>query len=176
MQYLYRAYDESGQLLYVGISGKWSERLHQHERTSDWMTQTDYVKIERFETRAEVSRAEKRAVEQERPKYNRQYSQDYESPGNHFQQIKLWFKTGTTDAKHSALLFSMTDDFNHLGWEFKKNRSRDIAWLMLSNYDYLAAHDYVICRNCDAISRHGQFQYWMELVEEEMKRGEFYDA
>jgi len=175
MQYLYRAFDSSNRLLYVGISGKWSERLHQHERESEWMELTDYVKIERFDTRQEVSEAEKLAIVNEKPIYNKQYNQEWESPQNHFQKLKRWLIDGVADERHIHLIYSMLQDFEDERWGLKKKRSSDVAWSIQASYDYLVAHGYLDCRNCEAIESHQMFQSWAGITDLEISERGYYD-
>lgn len=175
MQYLYRAFDRNNRLLYVGISGKWSERLHQHERESKWMERTDYVKIERFDTRDEVAEAEKRAVVDEKPIYNKQYNQEWESPQNHFQKLKRWLSEGASDQKHLYLIQSMLQDFEEEQWGLKLKRSSDVAWSMQASFGYLNAHGLIECRNCEAIDAHDMFQSWAGKTDAEISERGYYD-
>lgn len=67
---LYRHFDESGALLYVGISLSAMQRMEQHRDRSGWFDQIANVKIERYPTRQDALRAEENAIRSERPKYN----------------------------------------------------------------------------------------------------------
>jgi excisionase family DNA binding protein len=68
--YLYRHFDENGQLLYVGISLGAIERLRQHSFGSDWFDEIRTITMETFETRAEALEAERKAIKKENPKHN----------------------------------------------------------------------------------------------------------
>ena len=67
---LYRHFDENGALLYVGISLSAVQRLKQHEK-SGWFEEIASVTIESFDTRELALLAEKEAIEQEFPMYNK---------------------------------------------------------------------------------------------------------
>lgn len=69
---LYRHFDASGELLYVGISLSAIGRLAQHKRRASWASQIANVTIETFPTRKEALRAEAQAIVTENPKYNLQ--------------------------------------------------------------------------------------------------------
>ena len=70
---LYRHYDSSGRLLYVGISNNHIARLGQHRDAAQWFHLIDSVKIEHFKSRAEALEAERQAIQNEDPKYNIQH-------------------------------------------------------------------------------------------------------
>jgi excinuclease UvrABC nuclease subunit len=78
MQTLYRFYDAQGVLLYVGITKFFEPRLKQHYKNAEWFFDTASVKLEHFQTRQEVERAETQAIEQESPLYNIAKSVDKE--------------------------------------------------------------------------------------------------
>lgn len=175
MQYLYRAFDSDDKLLYVGISGRWSERLHQHEKTSEWMELTDYVKIEKFDTRDAVSEAERTAVEQEKPVYNKQYNQEYESPQNHFQKLKRWFFEGGDDEVHYDIINQMRRSFIEAKFSRKRKKSYDVAWAFFSAFPYLDFNGYIECRNCRAIYSHKMYESWAGISDEAAERNGYYD-
>tara|TARA_Y100000296_G_C5155790_1_gene248991 strand:- start:137 stop:670 length:534 start_codon:yes stop_codon:yes gene_type:complete len=70
MQNLYRHFDSSNRLLYVGISLNAINRLSQHNKNSHWADEISHVEIEKFETRQEAIRAETKAFDNESPAYN----------------------------------------------------------------------------------------------------------
>ena len=70
MTNLYRHYNTTGILLYVGISISAIKRLSEHAVQSRWFNQIAVIKIEKFETRKEAQLAEKQAIEQESPLFN----------------------------------------------------------------------------------------------------------
>jgi predicted GIY-YIG superfamily endonuclease len=67
---LYRVFDVSGKLLYVGISQNPDVRLGQHSQTKPWWVAVAERKIEWHETRAEAAAAEKVAIKSEMPHWN----------------------------------------------------------------------------------------------------------
>lgn len=67
---LYRHFDVDGVLLYVGISLNALLRLAQHQAASAWFLEITRVEIELFADRSAALEAEKRAIRDERPKYN----------------------------------------------------------------------------------------------------------
>lgn len=68
-QSLYRHYDSSGTLLYVGVSLSVLVRLKQHE-ASHWFGSIARVEIQRFTNRQAVLEAERVAVATENPLHN----------------------------------------------------------------------------------------------------------
>ncbi len=68
---LYRHYDSDGDLLYVGVSLSTVQRLMHHRGVSKWFDQIARIDIERFATRGEALDAERRAIRDESPIYNR---------------------------------------------------------------------------------------------------------
>jgi hypothetical protein len=68
--WLYRAFDEAGELLYVGITGNVSGRMRTHRRSSPWWDRCNYLELAVFKTRAEAAGAERRAIRNELPRFN----------------------------------------------------------------------------------------------------------
>lgn len=68
---LYRHFSAAGDLLYVGISLSALVRLGQHERHSGWFASISTVKVEHFDTREQALAAERAAVENEKPQFNK---------------------------------------------------------------------------------------------------------
>ena len=71
---LYRYFDATGRLLYIGISGDLAMRDTSHISRSRWMQLTASSTVERFGTLEAVKAAEQEAVESERPLFNVQYN------------------------------------------------------------------------------------------------------
>ena len=67
---LYRHFDTSGALLYVGISLSSVSRLSQHRDSSAWFDKIAKVTVEAFPTRHDALIAEAAAIANENPKYN----------------------------------------------------------------------------------------------------------
>jgi hypothetical protein len=68
---LYRAYDSTGRLLYVGISLSALARLANHRSQSDWFAEVRRLEIEVFSNRELAEAAERQAVQAESPIHNR---------------------------------------------------------------------------------------------------------
>lgn len=69
-QVLYRMYDASETLLYVGISVSVEARFIDHRDGKPWWPDVTSIKLEHFTSREAVERAEQRAIKAERPLYN----------------------------------------------------------------------------------------------------------
>lgn len=67
---LYRHYDCRANILYIGISHNFSNRLDQHEQASEWYDQIAWVKVEHYESREQALIAEKKAILDEKPPFN----------------------------------------------------------------------------------------------------------
>lgn len=67
---LYRCYNENGTLVYIGLSISVLNRLCQHKSYSEWFHQTDTIKLERFKDINTLRKAEKKAIEKEKPIFN----------------------------------------------------------------------------------------------------------
>ena len=79
-QNLYRHFDGSGTLLYVGVSLNAAARLAQHKDHSGWFDTIAEVKIQKFETRQEALAAEFIAVQKENPVYNKRLKKKWRQP------------------------------------------------------------------------------------------------
>lgn len=67
---LYRHFDRSGTLLYVGISLSAAVRLSQHSATASWFRDIARMEIEWFPDRTAALRAERHAIKTEGPIHN----------------------------------------------------------------------------------------------------------
>jgi hypothetical protein len=67
---LYRHFDASGRLLYVGIARDTMVRLGSHRLQSSWYDRVARVEIERFPTRSAALKAEAKAIRTENPECN----------------------------------------------------------------------------------------------------------
>lgn len=70
MFYLYRCFDASGDLLYIGRSKNWSSRWLSHRSISHWSRQVTRIEIKRFDSLTESIEAETEAIKNERPRFN----------------------------------------------------------------------------------------------------------
>lgn len=69
--YLYRIFDATGQLLYIGITHDVGARFQQHRADKSWWHERDTHTVEEAPTRADVLYLEAKAILTEFPKYNR---------------------------------------------------------------------------------------------------------
>lgn len=69
MTYLYRFFDGSGQLLYVGLSYRIEKRLAAHHVMKPW-DQIARIEISQFPTRGDAAAAEREAIMSEAPAWN----------------------------------------------------------------------------------------------------------
>jgi predicted GIY-YIG superfamily endonuclease len=71
---LYRFYDRTDVLLYVGITMNLPTRMFKHKGTKPWWTSIADIQVEHFATRGEALTAERKAIREERPLYNEQHN------------------------------------------------------------------------------------------------------
>lgn len=71
---LYRHYDESGALLYVGISCDLTRRTRSHAKFSPWFEQVHRTTVEYFGGVVDALRSEEIAVRTESPRHNVMFS------------------------------------------------------------------------------------------------------
>lgn len=67
---LYRFYDDSGQLLYVGITANPGQRWTQHAHAKPWWHHVATVTLEQHPNREAVLAAERTAIITEQPRHN----------------------------------------------------------------------------------------------------------
>ncbi len=67
---LYRMFDEGGALLYVGITKDTRKRFSQHA-DKHWFSQVVRVEVETFDSRGAAASAERAAIRDEAPVFNR---------------------------------------------------------------------------------------------------------
>jgi hypothetical protein len=67
---LYCLYNSDDELLYIGIAFSLSRRYNQHRKTKPWWPEVGRRDVCWFETRLEAENAERRAILDERPRYN----------------------------------------------------------------------------------------------------------
>lgn len=68
--YVYRAFDESGRLLYVGCTVNVEGRMATHAEKSPWHLFHSRLEVEEFPTRDEAAAAEVVAIATEHPRWN----------------------------------------------------------------------------------------------------------
>lgn len=74
---LYRLFDESNELLYVGISISAIQRASQHRNRKGWWLNVKRIEIEHYETRDLALTAEYEAIISERPLHNVMHSKEH---------------------------------------------------------------------------------------------------
>lgn len=67
---LYRMFDGSGQLLYVGISSRGPRRFPEHRQRQEWWREVAEIRVEHYDVPIWAVEAERQAIEQERPLHN----------------------------------------------------------------------------------------------------------
>ncbi|MEU3020832.1 GIY-YIG nuclease family protein [Nocardiopsis sp. NPDC007018] len=67
---LYRFYNDSGQLLYTGITNDPSRRFTEHAKEKHWWTDIRGISLDWYDDRDSVLAAEKRAIRVESPQHN----------------------------------------------------------------------------------------------------------
>lgn len=71
---LYRFFDMSDQLLYVGITNHISHRMSQHENDKHWWDEVSKATFQHYPDRVSLDSAERRAIALEKPLYNIQHA------------------------------------------------------------------------------------------------------
>lgn len=67
---VYRCFSASGELLYIGSSRNWQDRLTSHRLKSRWWSEVDDVQFQAYPTLIEARLAERLAIEAESPARN----------------------------------------------------------------------------------------------------------
>ncbi len=67
---LYRCYDRTLTLLYVGMTNDPESRFIAHRNTQPWWHQVDHIRIQKLKSREALARAEAAAIQMEQPLYN----------------------------------------------------------------------------------------------------------
>jgi hypothetical protein len=164
-QVLYRFFDDSGVLLYVGISRHWTSRLNSHESRSEFFKLASHITLERYGTRAEVEQAETAAIVNEKPLYNRSQNPLHESWLDHFLRLKRsYYKGDAIDNSHRALL----DDIANYVEPLKQGRKLPPAKSLALGFVelYLSSNLVNECELCDDIYLKRQLHLWAEDVRE----------
>jgi predicted GIY-YIG superfamily endonuclease len=71
---LYRFFNPTGELLYIGITNRVPRRLDEHGDDKPWYLEVARVTVEHHTDRHAALRAEKNAIKAERPRYNIQHN------------------------------------------------------------------------------------------------------
>ena len=86
---LYRFFDQSGALLYVGLTANPGARLNEH-RGQPWWSEVANVTLETFPSRETVTEAERTAIGSEKPRYNIQLADGPTSVRTVRMPVALW--------------------------------------------------------------------------------------
>lgn len=68
--WLYRMFNDDGELLYIGITKNRYQRWRDHEKSKPWISEATTWKWEVIDPQADPLEVEKRAIKSERPRYN----------------------------------------------------------------------------------------------------------
>lgn len=161
-QTLYRFFDEEGNLLYVGISHSWSQRFHQHERSSSWFKHVASATFAKYPNREAVELAERIAIETENPIYNKAFNVAYEAPREHFNRLRSWTLYGGEDDAHKALIAGMRAELKETFAGVADKRGQFFAAVFIDNYGL--EHTDAKCRNCDAINSKQTYYDWADMA------------
>ena len=172
MQYLYRVFDEE-KLLYIGISNRWHDRIHSHEKDSEWFELATRIELEKFETREDVEAAERRAIRTERPHFNKVFNEQFETVNQHFQVIKFWTHHANVpvDDSHAILIEKMREDYRWIDFPKSRTSSKFAAWIFVMVYMWLDLETELQCRNCDAIFKDKQVNRWVAMAQNDIEEG-----
>jgi hypothetical protein len=77
---LYRFFDETSTLLYVGQTTNWGARFLAHAGDKPWWAEVVRVTLEHYDDADECARAEARAILDENPRFNRLRREVVEAP------------------------------------------------------------------------------------------------
>lgn len=91
---VYRLFDSSEALLYLGHTGDIDRRITQHRLKPWWFEVRDY-RLEHYPTQADAWNAEHRAILAERPRYNRTR---YVPPALRREALRRWYGGDTENA------------------------------------------------------------------------------
>jgi hypothetical protein len=169
-QTLYRFYDSTNSLLYVGISNTWYQRFHQHERRSGWFSRVAHATFESYESRNAVEAAELLAIKTENPQFNKASNPAYETPTDHFQKIKLWTQSDMNPDERHATLIEHMKEYLALRPEIKGKQSKWIAMAFIDMYYEIGPSGFIDCRNCDAMGNSDNLNRWSDEAYESLRR------
>jgi hypothetical protein len=111
---LYRHFDESGNLLYVGISLSFINRTSQHKYSSDWYKLIRQITIEKYDDEDELYTAETDAILKEKPKYNKRKTNNMNN-SQICEASYIPIETGSYDDFYNSLLIKVQSNWNKSG-------------------------------------------------------------
>jgi len=97
---LYRFYDRTDALLYVGITMNFPGRMGSHQGGKPWWSQLHHMTAEHFDTRAEALAAETKAIREEKPLFN-VAGNDMASDDAQLRLIRQWLLSSWHDLPRS---------------------------------------------------------------------------
>lgn len=166
METLYRFFDKAGQLLYVGISNNWTQRLKQHYKDSEFFDQVASATFEHFNTREEVEAAEKAAILTEGAIYNKAFNPNFETTQQHFQKLKAWvYSNIEPDLVHASLIDTLRKTFlSDKNWTRKT--AAPIAFYIYTNLPFWASEIDLDCDFCVNLYHAEFLEHWARYYEE----------
>jgi predicted GIY-YIG superfamily endonuclease len=78
---LYRFFDRRFRLIYVGITGRGTQRFIEHARDKAWYRSVTFIALEHFDAAEAAARAERTAIALERPRRNKSGSWHWSAVG-----------------------------------------------------------------------------------------------
>ena len=81
---LYRHFNATGQLLYIGISSRPATRTAEHYLRSSWFIEVARIDIEWFGSRLDAEQAEWAAIRHEKPLHNKAFARKPPAPVERF--------------------------------------------------------------------------------------------
>lgn len=85
---VYRYYDASGVLLYVGITGRADQRNTEHNKTKSWWHRVAHQSIEHFPSRAEAHAREVELIQRYMPPFNTQHNPQAATMQSAYQELR----------------------------------------------------------------------------------------
>lgn len=174
---VYRHFDADDQLLYVGQSQHYTQRSHEHERSSDWFREVAKITVQHFATRAEMMAAELLAIQTENPIWNKAENPNYESHQDHFLKLKSSIfptKYGFNEPSFFEQHKELIDEVKNLRLRVKEIR-KSSAWAALYIYSAIRniGVENITCSNCIAVYNHKTIQGWalQAMRQDKARRG-----
>lgn len=159
---LYRFFDKDGQLLYVGVSSNWQQRLKQHYKESLFHWEAATITLEHFDTRESVEEAEKLAIQTENPKYNKALNPNFETATDHLIKIKFWvYSKIEPDKEHAGIVKELQSLF--LADKLWTNKTAGpISYYLLENLPVWAEKYGTDCDSCLRSWHSAQIDVWAD--------------
>ncbi|MFB7845493.1 GntR family transcriptional regulator [Streptomyces sp. NPDC056053] len=101
---VYRLYDAGGTLLYVGLSGNPTKRFLGHRADKPWWPEVNTHTLQWFNSRDDASVAERDAIADERPRYNKAHNETLDDVQAAIYSKREIFERGFSDYRPLAVL------------------------------------------------------------------------